>query len=125
MDSEPREDFDIEVHALDHLPVRIPLTTESGTSNLIISAPEKHPYITGLAVDGEDNIRVRRMGVEQSETWDAVSPEGELLRHVVFAADTTGTGCYPSLHVSSFGMVATFSLEDEFERFFTVKLQNL
>ena len=125
MDSEPREDFDIEVHALDRLPIMIPLTTESGTSNLVISAPEKHPYVTGLAVDGEDNIWVRRMGVEQSETWDVVSPDGELLRRVVLAADTSGTGCYPSLHVSSFGMVATFSLEEEFERFFTVKPQNL
>ncbi len=125
MDSQPREDFDIEVHALDRLPITIPLTTESGTSILTISAPEKHPYVTGLAIDGEDNIWVRRIGVEQSETWDVVSLNGELLRQVVLAADTTGTGCYPSLHVSRFGMVATFSLEDEFERFFTVKQQNL
>lgn len=124
MDSPPRDDFDIEVHSLNRLPLRIPLTTESGTSDLVISAPEKHPYVTDLAIDEDRNIWVRGVGVQDSEKWDVISQEGELLRQVVLWADTSGSGYYPALHVSVSGMVATFAVEDDFERFFTVEHSN-
>ncbi|GEM_PF-4820548 len=97
------------------------MTTESGTSVLRISYPEKQPYISDLAIDGDNNIWVRRQGVADSESWDVVSKSGDLLRRVVLYADTTGTGAYPKLHVSEFGIVATFGGEDECERFYTLK----
>lgn len=121
MESLPRCGFDIEVHGLNRLPMSIPLTTESGTSILMISEPEKYPFVTALAIDGDRNLWVRRMGVAYRENWDVISPDGELLRQVVLVADTSGTGSYPALHVSTSGLVATFGRENEFERFFTVK----
>jgi len=119
METEPRPEFDIEVHQLVYLPVTMPLTTTSGTSILEITAPELHPYVTFMEIDRDDNIWVRRMGLPDSEYWDVISPEGELLRKVVLYADTTASADYPSLHVSPFGMVAT-RIESEVERFYTV-----
>ena len=121
MESLPREDFDSEIHSLIFLPITLPLTTESGTSVMTISYPEKQPYISDLAIDRDNNIWTRRIGLADREAWDVLSQEGELLRQVVLVADTTGTGSYPALHVSPFGMVATFGLEDDFARFFTVE----
>lgn len=119
MEIEPRQDYDQEIHHLVFLPVIMPLTTSEGTSTMIISTPEKHPYITGMETDGDGNLWVRRMGLCDSEYWDVVSPEGELLRKVVLYADTTSFSSYPSLHVSPYGMVAT-RIENESERFYTV-----
>ncbi|MCK5785559.1 MAG: hypothetical protein KAH54_03260 [Candidatus Sabulitectum sp.] len=121
MESMPRENFDSEIHSLIFLPITLPLTTESGTSVMTISYPEKQPYISDLAIDRDNNIWTRRAGLADSEVWDVISQEGELLRQVVLVADTTGTGSYPGLHVSPFGMAATFSVEDDFARFFTVE----
>ncbi len=120
MESEPREEFDPETQSLIHLPITMPLTTEAGTSVLKVSYPDYQPYISDLAIDSEGNIWARREGIVDSETWDVISQEGDLLRRVVLCADTTGTGSYPRLLVSEFGMVARFQNEDEIERFFIV-----
>ncbi|MCK5132283.1 MAG: hypothetical protein KAR40_09060 [Candidatus Sabulitectum sp.] len=121
MDCSPRENYDPEIHSLIFLPITVPLTTESGTSVLTISEPEKQPNISDMAIDGDNNIWARRIGLADCESWDVISQEGELLRKVVLVADTTGTGSSPSLHVSHFGMVASYGVEDDFERFFTVR----
>lgn len=109
---------------MNRLPLRIPLATQEGSSDLLITAPEKHPCITGLAIDGDRNIWVRRAGLADSESRDVISQNGELLRRVVLVADTTGTGYYPALHISPCGIVATFAVEDDFQRFFAVRLSN-
>jgi hypothetical protein len=123
MESEPRPRFDMEVHQLVYLPITMPLTTESGISILEITEPELHPYVTFMEIDGDGNIWVRRMGLADSEYWDVISPEGELLQKVVLYADTAGSADYPSLHVSPYGMVATRN-ESEVERFYTVGWSN-
>lgn len=117
---EPRPEFDRETHQLRFLPITIPLTTSEGTSVLEVSAPELHPYVTYLATGPGDSIWVRRYGLPESEHWDVVSPEGELVRRVVLFADTMGTGAYPSLQLSPWGMAATMN-ENEVERFYTVE----
>ena len=124
IESGPREKFDPEIHTLIYLPLTVPFTTESGTSVLRVTYPDLQPYISDLAIDGENNIWARREGVADSETWDILSQDGDLLRKVVLFADTIGTGAYPELHVSQFGMLATFRNEDEYERFFTLKYVN-
>lgn len=115
---EERPLFDSETHSLVFLPITMPIQANDGSCTLTVSAPETHPYVTGLSVDGDGNIWVRRMGLADSERWDVVSPEGELLRRVVLLADTTG-GDYPALHVSPDGMAAT-RREYETERFYMV-----
>lgn len=120
MEPEIRLEFDIEIHQIPYLPITMPLTTESGTSTLEITAPELHPYVTFMEIDGSGNIWVRRMGLADSEHWDVISPGGELIQKVVLYADTTGSASYPSLHVSPWGMVATRN-ENEVERFYTVR----
>ncbi len=117
---EPRPEFDRETHQLRFLPITIPLTTSEGTSVLEVSAPELHPYVTYLATGPGDSIWVRRYGLPESEHWDVVSPEGELVRRVVLFADTMGTGAYPSLQLSPWGIAATMN-ENEVERFYTVE----
>ncbi len=119
MESEMRPDFDIETHQLVFLPITMPLTTSVGTSTLEITEPELHPYVTFMNVDGNDNIWVRRMGLADSEYWDVLSPEGDLIRKVVLYADSTESSSYPALHVSENGIVAT-RIEYEVERFYTV-----
>ncbi len=116
--------FDAETHSLVRLPITMPLTTESGTSVLKVGYPDNQPYISDLAVDHENHIWARREGVADSETWNVISQDGELLRRVVLYADTTGTGSYPKLLVSEFGMVAVFQNEEELERFFTLEYSN-
>lgn len=118
---ETREAYDAEVHSIPYFPLTMPLTTDQGTSTLRISATELHPYVTSMEIDGQGNIWVRRMGLADSESWDVLSPSGELVRRVVLAADTTGgTAYYPSLHVSPWGMVATRN-ELEVARFYLVR----
>ncbi len=121
IESMPREEFDPETQSLIRLPITMPLTTEAGTSVLKVTYPDCQPFITDLAVDYEDNIWVRRQGVADCETWDVISREGDLIRRVVLCADTMGTGSYPRLLISKFGMAARFLNEDEIERFFFVK----
>ena len=117
---ETRGEYDPEAHSIPYFPLTMPLTTDQGTSTLRISATDLHPYVTSMEIDGQGNIWVRRMGLADSESWDVLSPSGELLRSVVLVADTTGgTAHYPSLHVSPWGMVATRN-ELEVERFYTV-----
>jgi hypothetical protein len=115
---EERPPFDSEAHSLIFLPITMPIQSNDGSCTLAVSAPETHPYVTGLSVDRDGNIWVRRMGLADSERWDVVSREGELLRRVVLLADTTG-GDYPALHVSPDGMAATRQ-EYETERFYMV-----
>jgi hypothetical protein len=124
IDSESRGEFDPEIHTLIHLPITMPLTTEAGTSVLKISYPDYQPYISDLAIDAENHIWVRREGLADCEAWDVVSQEGDLLRQVILYADTTGTGSYPRLLVSEFGMAARFLNEEEIERFFTLEQPN-
>lgn len=120
METEIRDEFDIDIHRLIFLPITIPYTTSSGTSTMKITAPDLHPYVTFLDVDGDNNIWVRRMGLPDSEYWDVISAEGELLRKVVLCSDTTESASYPTLHVSSNGFVAT-RIENEVERFYIVR----
>ncbi len=119
MEPEDRPGFDLEIHQLQYLPLTLPLSVNGETSTLEVSAPLLHPYVTGLAIDGEENIWVRRMGLAESEHWDVISPGGDLLRRVVLFADTTGSGAYPALHVSAHGLAATRN-EYEVERFYRV-----
>ena len=120
METEIRDEFDIDIHRLVFLPITVPYTTSSGTSTLKITAPELHPYVTFLEVDGNGDIWVRRMGLADSEYWDVISAEGELLRKVVLYSDSTESACNPSLHVSGNGFVATRD-ELEVERFYIVQ----
>ncbi|MBD3277169.1 MAG: hypothetical protein GF388_02620 [Candidatus Aegiribacteria sp.] len=118
-----REEYHREIHSLRFLPITIPVSvsTEDGSSELKVTEPELQPYVSALAVGPEGNIWSRRSGVADSETWDVISPEGERLREVVLKADTAGGGYYPLLHISPFGLAATFSTEETCQHFFTVK----
>lgn len=122
-DAGGREDFNREVHSLRFLPITMPVSvsTEDGSSELRVSVPEFQPYVSELAVGPGGNIWARRVGLADSETWDVISPEGELLREVVLTADTSDGGYYPLLHISPFGLAATLSTEETCEHFFTVE----
>ncbi len=119
-EEEERVEFDIEIHQLIYLPITMPLTTESGTGTLEVSAPDFHPYITYLSTDENDNIWIRRMGLPTTEYWDVVSQEGELLKKVVLYADSNESHAYPALNISPHGIVATMN-ENEEERFYIIE----
>jgi hypothetical protein len=79
--------------------------------------PLDHPFIGGLAVDGDGNLWARRGG-EPPAVWDVVSPAGEHLMEVhVLAGDTT---TYFDIHLNPHGVVGYVYGSEDYPRVYTM-----